>query len=100
MSAVHSSPTQHADLASRAQPQPRSIALPKAPVLGWRSLWPHSATPLHNVSQLQYKAYTTSGRAALLAALRQLALPTGSGVLVPTYHCPTMVAPVLQAGLV
>lgn len=35
----------------------------------------------------------------MLAALQQMALPPGSGVLVPSYHCPTMVAPVLQAGL-
>ncbi len=68
-------------------------------MLGWGSFLPHRASALPNVSQLQHKAYTTSGRAALLAALRQLALPAGSGVLVPTYHCPTMVAPVLQAGL-
>lgn len=26
-------------------------------------------------------------------------LPPGSGVLVPSYHCPTMVAPVLKAGM-
>lgn len=41
----------------------------------------------------------TSGRAALYQALLQLGLPAGSVVLVPTYHCPTMVAPVILAGL-
>lgn len=91
---------QRSKFAYRAQQLPREIALPKAPVLGWRSLRRHDAPVLPNVSQLQHQAYTTSGRAALLAALRQLTLPAGSGVLVPTYHCPTMVAPVLQAGLV
>ena len=42
---------------------------------------------------------TSSGRAALYQALRQLNLPAGSKVLLPTYHCPTMVAPVLLVGL-
>ena len=74
MSVLRTSPLaeQQAAVAHRAQPQPRSIALPKAPVLGWRSLWPHSAPALPNVSQLPHRAYTTSGRAALLSALRQL----------------------------
>ena len=83
-----------------SRPSPRKRPLPKAPVLGWHSLWPHAPAALPNLSQLPHRAYTTSGRAALLAALRQLDLTPGGGVLVPTYHCPTMVAPVLQAGLV
>jgi perosamine synthetase len=74
-------------------------ALPKAPVLGWGSLRPGRSVAVSCVADLPYRALTTSGRAALLAALRQLDLPAGSTVLVPTYHCPTMVAPVLVAGL-
>ena len=73
--------------------------LPKAPALGWDSFVPRAAPRLPSLADLPHVAHTTSGRAALLAALRQLHLPAGSGVLVPTYHCPTMVAPVLQAGL-
>jgi dTDP-4-amino-4,6-dideoxygalactose transaminase len=72
--------------------------IPKAPVLGWSSLW-LGGTGLPSVANLPNLAYTTSGRAALLHALKQLALPPGSGVLVPTYHCPTMVAPIIQAGM-
>lgn len=85
--------------ATPAAAAPAGRPLPKAPVLGWHSLWPRGHSPLPSVGQLPHRAYTTSGRAALLSALQQLALPPGSGVLVPTYHCPTMVAPVLQAGL-
>ena len=73
--------------------------LPKAPVLSWQTFWPGGTCDLPSVGQLPHRAMTTSGRAALLAALEQMALPAGSGVLVPSYHCPTMVAPVLQAGL-
>ena len=42
---------------------------------------------------------TSSGRAAIYQALLQLKLPPGATVLVPTYHCPTMVAPLIAAGL-
>ncbi len=52
------------------------------------------------LGEIANRAYTSSGRAALLAAFGQMGLPPGSRVLVPSYHCPTMVAPVVQAGLV
>jgi dTDP-4-amino-4,6-dideoxygalactose transaminase len=43
---------------------------------------------------------TTSGRAALYQALLHLGAAAGRRVLVPSYHCPSMVAPVVHAGLV
>ena len=77
--------------------------LPRAPVLDWSSF---RSDELHtgrvaapSVQDLKSIAYTTSGRAAIYQALLQLALPAASQVLLPTYHCPTMVAPVLLAGL-
>lgn len=39
--------------------------------------------------------WTTSGRAAILAALRCAGIGRGDRVLVPAYHCPSMVAPVV-----
>ncbi|WP_295961203.1 DegT/DnrJ/EryC1/StrS family aminotransferase [Rhodoferax sp.] len=54
---------------------------------------------MHSVENLKYKVLTTSGRAAIYQALLQLDLPAYSSVLIPTYHCPTMVAPVLLANL-
>ncbi|MDR7272404.1 dTDP-4-amino-4,6-dideoxygalactose transaminase [Pelomonas saccharophila] len=41
---------------------------------------------------------TSSGRAAILLGLESLALAPGQRVLVPSYHCPTMVSPVLTLG--
>jgi len=90
------------------QLQPRQAAdsskegrtLPKAPVLGWHSMVGSRSSAFGCIADLRHRSYTTSGRAALLAAIRQLDLPAGSVVLVPTYHCPTMVAPVLRAGMV
>lgn len=85
--------------ASRSAPLPGATALPKAPLLGWDSFWPVGRSALARIGDLPHRAYTSSGRAALYAALQQMALAAGSGVLVPTYHCPTMVAPIVEAGL-
>lgn len=74
-------------------------ALPKSPVLGWRDFLRGSGHRPPSVGDLPHRLLTTSGRAALFAALQQLKLAPGTGVLVPTYHCPTMVAPILRAGL-
>ena len=69
-------------------------------MLDWRSCLPAGQLTLPSLGDIGDRAFTSSGRAALLAAFRQINLAPGSGVLVPTYHCPTMVAPVVQAGLV
>ena len=42
---------------------------------------------------------TYNGRSALLRACRELAASGARRVLVPAYHCPACVTPVLQAGL-
>lgn len=73
--------------------------LPRGPVLGWASFKHVSALKIASVENLQFTVFTTSGRAAIYHALLQLKLPAQSTVLVPTYHCPTMVAPVILANL-
>lgn len=79
--------------------RPSQPSLPKAPVFGWDNL--HRAAPglVPSIGDLAHRSYTTSGRAALYQALRQMQLEPGTPVLVPTYHCPTMVAPIVHAGL-
>ena len=57
------------------------------------------APGIPSVEDLPHIAFTTSGRSAIYQTLLQLQLPPNSAVLVPTYHCPTMVAPVLLADL-
>lgn len=42
--------------------------------------------------------FTTAGRAAILLALESLHVGPGHTVLVPTYHCPTMIEPVVKLG--
>lgn len=71
--------------------------LPKGPVFGWSSFQFTDAPGIPSVEDLPHIAFTTSGRSAIYQALLQMRLPLNSIVLVPTYHCPTMVAPVLLA---
>lgn len=75
--------------------------VPGLPVLGWDTLrWPGAGAPADVPCVLDHPraAYVTSGRAAILLALQALRMPRGSRVLVPTYHCPTMVAPIVALG--
>jgi perosamine synthetase len=74
-------------------------AYPRGPILDWNSFRVVDAAGIGSVEDLEHVAFTTSGRAAIHHALLQLRLLPGSLVLVPTYHCPTMVAPVILAGL-
>ena len=53
-----------------------------------------SASTISTLLQLPNIVLTRSGRSALLLALQQLGTQPGDRVLVPTYHCPTMIAPV------
>ena len=73
--------------------------LPRGPLLDWSSFEIVDAPGISSVDQLPHIAYTTSGRAGIYQALQQLELAPESVVLVPTYHCPTMVAPAILAGL-
>jgi len=73
--------------------------LPRGPVLDWSSFGLTDVPRISSIENLAHTTFTTSGRAALYQALLQLKLPPASTVLVPTYHCPTMVAPVPLANL-
>lgn len=74
-------------------------ALPRGPVLDWTSFKIVDAPGISSVEDLPHSIHLTSGRSAIHHALLQHQLPASSTVLIPTYHCPTMVAPVLLAGL-
>lgn len=105
--AAHSPPQR------RAAPWPASAsrhkhsvqrALPKWPLLDWPSLRlasrrDSSAAANSSIETVSHRVLATSGRAALYQVLCRLNAASGSGVLVPTYHCPTMVAPIVRAGL-
>lgn len=82
-----------------ASGQAKTQPLPKGPVFGWAALRGLPAPVLPSIEDLPQLRFTTSGRAAIHQALQLMKLPAGSSVLLPTYHCPTMVAPVLMLGL-
>lgn len=72
--------------------------IPRLPVLDWQTFSGNrlSETPCllaHPRSQ-----FTNSGRASILLALELIGVGPGDEVLVPTYHCPTMVAPIVALG--
>lgn len=73
--------------------------LPRGPILDWSSFKIVNVPGIAAIENLAHIAFTTSGRAAIYQALLQLRLPPASTVLVPSYHCPTMVAPVILANL-
>lgn len=73
--------------------------LPKRPVLDWADFVGARQPNLPSVADLPHRQLTTSGRAAIYHALKLANPEPGSAVLVPTYHCPTMIAPVVLLGL-
>ena len=71
---------------------------PRLPVLDWTTF---SGTKLSEMPCLLAHPgtqFTISGRASILLALEMLGVGPGDKVLVPTYHCPTMIAPVIARG--
>ena len=75
----------------------QSDPIPRLPVFGW-SAFAGGPSDVHSMLELPGLHYTTSGRAAILLALEALGVGPGDQVLLPTYHCPTMVAPVTHLG--
>lgn len=80
------------------QPPPNG-AIPRHPVPGPhnRRTSPDPAS-LHCLLDQPGTLFTSSGRAAILLGLEALALAPTDRVLVPSYHCPTMVSPVVALG--
>jgi len=71
-------------------------AIPLAPVLSAASIG-LGAQSAHQSSVLAspHRLHTTSGRAALALALKQAQVGSGDQVLIPAFHCESMIAPVL-----
>jgi perosamine synthetase len=72
--------------------------IPKSPVLGWGSFAGESTLHIPCVLHNPNSTLTTSGRASILLALEKLNIGEGDRVLVPTYHCRTMIAPLVVRG--
>lgn len=77
---------------------PPALDLPRLPVLGWSAFAGPARSTIPSILDRTDVCVTTSGRAAIALALRELGIGPRDRVLVPTYHCPTMIAPVVAAG--
>jgi len=70
--------------------------VPLSPVLGdgyWAKPHQHKT---HSIFDAKYKLKTTSGRAALAIALEQCGVTNEHNVLIPSYHCESMISPALR----
>ena len=76
----------------------KNVLLPKNPVAGWAAICGAHRSSLDCLLDAPQVQFTTSGRAAILHALIRLGVGVGDRVLVPTYHCPSMVAPIVALG--
>ncbi|HBI70920.1 MAG TPA: hypothetical protein DDZ22_18500, partial [Massilia sp.] len=79
-------------LASSSSTRP---LIPLAPVLSASSFRRAANAPARTVLDAGSYRLVTSGRVAIALALRELGIKTGDTVLVPAYHSPSMIPPVL-----
>lgn len=73
-------------------------SVPKLPVLSWQGIALARTSTHASLLDLPAVRYTTSGRAAIWHALRLIGLKPGERVLMPSYHCMSMIAPVVLLG--
>lgn len=87
------------DVAQQAPPTawPRS-RLPVAPVLSLASLARGGRRHVPSILDVKNVRRVTSGRVAIALALREMRVGPGDAVLVPAYHCASMIEPVIWAG--
>ncbi len=73
-------------------------AIPRLPVFGWPAYRGGQRSDTPCLLDSPRLVFTTSGRAAIALSLRALGIGSGDRVLVPSYHCPTMVGPAVHVG--
>lgn len=74
------------------------LNLPRSPVLSWATFSGPRRTDSPSITDQAPVVFTTSGRAAILHALVIAGVGRGDRVLVPSYHCPTMISPIAGIG--
>ena len=72
--------------------------IPRLPVLDWNTFAGNRLSTTRCLLTHPESRLTNSGRASILLALEMLGIGSGDKVLVPTYHCPTMIAPIVSQG--
>jgi perosamine synthetase len=69
--------------------------VPRLPVFDWNVFSGAKVADTPCLLAHPQARFTSSGRASILLALEMLAVGPDDKVLVPTYHCPTMIAPIV-----
>lgn len=72
--------------------------VPRYPPLTWKRFQQAHLERTGCVLDAPHVAFTTSGRMATALALQHLGVGPGDEILLPAYHCPTMVYPVQWTG--
>ena len=80
-----------------AAPPPAS-PIPLSPVLSAASFLHLGHPPVRSIVDAGPARLVTSGRVAIALALREMAVGAGDEVLVPAYHCASMIEPVIWSG--
>lgn len=75
-----------------------TFPIPTLPVLDWNVFSGAKVSTIPCLLAHPEARFTNSGRASILLALEMLGIGSDDKVLVPTYHCPTMVAPIVALG--
>lgn len=76
---------------------PRAL-IPTHPVLSFGAFLPRMGPRVPSVLDAGSSRLVTSGRVAIAQALRQMKIGAGDSVLVPAYHCASMIEPVVWSG--
>lgn len=77
---------------------PTRLNLPTSPVFGWETLSGPRDCDIPSVDDIPDRILVSSGRIATALALEVMGVGPGTRVLVPTYHCPTMIAAIVGVG--
>lgn len=72
--------------------------IPTHPVLSLAAFLPRLGRRVPSVLDAGDRRLLTSGRVAIAEALRQMNIGPGDSVLVPAYHCASMIEPVVWSG--
>jgi len=69
-------------------------SIPLSPVISSRSLTRYGINNSASLLDARYRRYVTSGRAAIALALEKTGIHAGDEVLIPAFHCESMVSPI------
>ncbi len=83
--------------AVRSGPYPKP-KVPVSPVLSWGSLGREAGRRPKSILDAGQSRLVSSGRVAIAMALREMHIGAGDSVLVPSYHCASMIEPVTWSG--